>query len=180
MKTNCYIISDEATNEGLVIDPGFDPEKVISEIGNLSIKAIVLTHGHYDHVTSAFELKEKVNAPVMINKDDEAMMSYSTQKRADRLLNDKDKLDIGNLSFVIIHTPGHSQGSFCLYNEKEKALFSGDTLFAGDYGRTDLPGSSPPDMENSLKKLLRLPPETEVYPGHGRTTTIEAEKNLLE
>lgn len=180
LRTNCYIVSDETAKEGIVIDPGSEIEKVLAETDDLRIKAIVLTHGHYDHVTGAFALKERIKAPVMIHQKDEAMMAYSTQQRADRLLNEEETLDIGNLRFEIIHTPGHSQGGICLYNEKEQALFSGDTLFAGDYGRTDLPGSSEPEMEDSLKKLLRLPPGTKVYPGHGRPTTIGNEKNLLK
>ena len=180
LMTNCYIVSDEISKEGIIIDPGFDMDEIINEIGDIKIKAIILTHGHYDHVTDAFALSETINAPVMIHKDDEIMMAYSTQKKADKLLKDKDTFDIGHLTFDIISTPGHSKGSICIYNEEAGVLFSGDTLFFKDHGRTDLPGSSQKAMENSLKKLLALPPHTKVYPGHGKPTTIGDEKNLLE
>ena len=196
LRTNCYLVSEGG--EGLVIDPGAEPEKIIKEIGDLKIKAIILTHGHYDHVTSAFSLKEKLGAPIMIGEKDESLMVLSTGKRADKLLKDKDKFVIcpasllqkynvlrdpalrDNLSFVIIETPGHTPGGISLYNEKEKVVFTGDTLFAGDWGRTDLPGSSEAEMQLSLQELLKLPPETKVYPGHGQATTIGDEKNLLK
>jgi len=173
LRTNCYI-AIEGTR-GIVIDPGFDIQKIVDEIGEAKIKAIILTHGHFDHVTEAFELKEKIGAPVMISEKDEAMMAYSTQITADKLLKDGDIVE----GFKVILTPGHSRGSICLYNEKAKLLFSGDTLFFNDHGRTDLPGSSPKDMLSSLKKLLSLDPGTKVFPGHGKPTTISNEQNLI-
>jgi glyoxylase-like metal-dependent hydrolase (beta-lactamase superfamily II) len=169
LQTNCYIVEN---GETLVIDPGFEAENILREIGRLKVKAVILTHGHYDHVTSAFEL----NAPVWIGEKDGAMMVFSTTRKADRLLKDGEKIG----DFKVISTPGHTPGGLCLYNEKEKIVFTGDTLFAGDYGRTDLPGSSETEMVASLKKLLKLPPETVVYPGHGYTTTIGNEQNLLQ
>ena len=180
LKTNCYIVSDEDSDEAIIIDPGAELENIIKEIGKLKIKAIILTHGHYDHVTEAFKLGETIKVLVMVNEKDEAMMTYSTKKRADKLLKNGDTFDIGHLKFDIISTPGHSSGSICLYNKEAGVLFSGDTLFCGDYGRTDLPGGSQREMEVSLKKLLALPAHTKVYPGHGRTTTIGDEQNLLE
>lgn len=170
LKTNCYIVSEG--KEALVIDPGFEVEKILKELTGLKVKAVLLTHGHYDHVTSAFEL----NAPVWIGEKDEDLMVFSTKRKADRLL--KDGEQIGD--FKVIFTPGHTPGGICLYNEKEKVIFTGDTLFAGDYGRTDLPGSSEAEMIASLKKLLQLPPETKVFPGHGGPTTIGDEQNLLQ
>lgn len=180
LETNCYIVLDEASKEAVVIDPGAETDKILNETNGLKIKAIILTHGHYDHVTEAFLLKEKVGAPVLIDQKDEAMMVYSTQLRADGFLKDGEKLTVGDRSFEIISTPGHSKGGICLYNEKEGVLFSGDTLFAGDYGRVDLPGSSPAEINSSLKKILSLPPKTKVYPGHGKATTVGDEKNLIE
>jgi len=174
LQTNCYLVAEN--QEALIIDPGAESEKILKALGDQKVKAIVLTHGHYDHVTEAFTLKEKINCPVMVHEKDESLMTYSTQTRADKLLKDGDQL----LGLKVFHTPGHSGGSICLYSEKEKILFSGDTLFAGDYGRCDLPGSSQREMENSLKRLLALPPETKVYPGHGQPTTIGDEKNLIE
>lgn len=178
LRTNCYIVSDD--KETMVIDPGFEVDKILQEIAGRKVKAIILTHGHYDHVTGAFELKQKVNAPVWIGEKDEIMMSHSTQNLADRRLNDGDKFDLGHSVFQVISTPGHTSGGICLYNEKEKVLFAGDTLFAGDYGRTDLPNGSEREMVVSLNKLLKLPPETGVFPGHGYSTTIGNEQNLLQ
>lgn len=179
LRVNCYLLMEKG--EALVIDPGFEVERIKAELGDVKVKAIVLTHGHWDHVTEVFKFKAQVDAPVMIGEKDEALMAYSTKNaRADRLLKDGDKLKLGDLEFTVIATPGHSQGGLCLYNEKEKVLFSGDTLFAGDYGRVDLPGSSPALMKTSLERLLKLPPETRVFPGHGKASTIRDEQNLLE
>lgn len=169
LQTNCYIVSNVET---WVIDPGFEVEKILKEIAGLKVKAVLLTHGHYDHVTSAFELK----APVWIGEKDEDMMVFSTKRKADRLLKDGERIG----DFKVISTSGHTPGGLCLYNEKEKVVFTGDTMFAGDYGRTDLPGSSETEMITSLKKLLKLPPETKVFPGHGGPTTIGDEQNLLQ
>lgn len=177
LKTNCYIVKDK--NEAIIIDPGFEIEKILPHLKNLKINAIILTHGHYDHVTDAFKLKEKVNAPVMMNFEDEYMMVLSTNIKANKHLEDKAVIKVGDLEFKVIHTPGHSKGGICLYNEKEKILFSGDTIFHGTYGRVDLPGSSKIDMITSLKKLLSLPKDVKVFPGHGPATTIQDEKNLL-
>ncbi len=176
LRTNCYIITDN--DEAIVVDPGFETEKIASHLKKIKVKAIILTHGHYDHATEAFKLKEITGASVLIHKDDEAMMVFTTQKRADGYLNDNETFEIGHLTFDIIWTPGHTPGGICLYSKKENILISGDTLFAGTYGRTDLPGSSQAQMELSLKKLLKLPPNTKVYPGHGIATTIGDEKNL--
>jgi len=176
--TNCYIVSEENSKEAIIIDPGDEAEKIIAAAEGLKVKAVVLTHGHWDHVTAAPIVAKHFNAPLCIHKNDEAMMTYSNQIKADRLLKAGDKFDIGHLSFVILHSPGHSAGCICLYDGK-KTLFSGDTLFRGTWGRTDLPTSSETDMEKSLKKLLSLPADVVVYPGHGKKTTIGEEKNLI-
>lgn len=180
LRTNCYIAFDESTKEGLIIDPGFEIDNISKEIGDLKIKYIILTHGHYDHVTEAFALAEAIKAPVLVHEKDEALMVFSAKKSPDKLLKGGEKLAVGSLSFEIIHTPGHSRGGICVYNKEAEALFSGDTLFYNDHGRTDLPGSSQAEMESSLKKLLALPPQTKVYPGHGKPTTVGDEKNLLQ
>lgn len=177
LRTNSYIVKDNG--EAIVIDPGFEIEKILPLLKGYKLTAIILTHGHFDHVTEAFKLKEKTNAPVFVHKDDGPMMALTTQKKADKLLDDNSTFDIGHLTFVIIHTPGHTPGGMCVYNSKEHILFTGDTLFYHDHGRTDLPGSDQKQMEDSLKKLFKLPPETKVYPGHGRETTIGDEKDLF-
>lgn len=176
LENNVYIVSDEKSKEAIIIDPGDEAEKVIAAAEGLKINAIVLTHGHWDHVTDAPIVAKHFNAPIWVHKNDEPMMMHSNHVKADRLLKAGDSFDIGNLSFVILHTPGHSAGGICIYDNKG-TLFSGDTLFKGTYGRTDLPTSSPKEMVKSLKRLMSLPENVKVYPGHGPTTTIKEEKN---
>lgn len=175
LENNVYIVSDPKTKEAIIIDPGEEADKIITEAMDYKVKAIILTHGHYDHVTEAPKVAKYFNAPIWINKNDEAMMSYSNQVKADNYLKNGDELKIGNCKLKIIHTPGHSAGGICLYDGKE-TLFSGDTLFKGTHGRTDLPTSSPKEMVKSLKRLMELPENVTVYPGHGPITTIKEEK----
>ena|SRR3989338_318262 len=177
LRTICYIVKDG--NGCLVIDPGFEHEKILKAINGVKVKEIILTHGHYDHLTESYLLKEKVNAPISIHRNDLPMMEYTIQKKADKFISDGDLMSVGHETFKVIHTPGHTPGSLCLYNEKEKILISGDTLFYGTYGRTDLPGSSPSDMIKSLHRLFTLPKETVVLPGHGRSTTIGDEMGMV-
>lgn len=181
IETNCYIVEDEKSREAMVIDPGDEPRKILKflEEHQLKPRCLVITHGHYDHIGANRELKEKTGAPILMHKNDVFGLKVVDSPPADRHLEEGDEIKNGDISLRVIHTPGHSPGGICLYCEKEKVLFSGDTLFADTYGRTDLPYSSEEEMAKSLQKLLKLPPDTKVYPGHGQSTTIGDEQKLL-
>lgn len=191
--TNCYIIQDEETKETMVIDPGGEPERIIEMLNILeaNVKYIYLTHCHGDHIGALKEVKDAVGGKILIHRYDvEGLYNkdisltdyigiHDIQLEADSRVDDGDKIHIGNLEFIVIHTPGHTAGGSSLYCEKEKLLFSGDTLFHGTWGRTDLPTSNFQDIINSItEKLLTLPDDTIVYPGHGKSTMIEEEKPI--
>ena len=191
LQCNCSVIGDEATREAMVIDPGDDIEDVsaILQKHNLKVKQIVITHAHIDHVGGAMKLRALTGAPILLNQND-----YSLLKMLDmqatwvgmpapgdvkidaELVHDK-TLSAGGLKATVLHTPGHTEGSVCLYFPAEKLLIAGDTLFAGTIGRTDLPGGSLDKILRSLhQRVLALPDETVVIPGHGPTTTIGDER----
>ncbi len=191
--TNCYIIQDEETKEAMVIDPASEEDKIIEllHILGANLKYIYLTHCHGDHIGGASQLKEKAGGKILIHSEDYEglgnpdinltgiMSEKPITVQADSRVNDGDALHIGNLEFKVIHTPGHTKGGSSLYCEKEKFVFTGDTLFKGMWGRTDLPTSSFEDIMNSItKKLLVLPSDTIVYPGHGIITKIEEEEPI--
>ncbi|MFC1901774.1 MBL fold metallo-hydrolase [Chloroflexota bacterium] len=189
LSANCYIVGSENTREGLIIDPGGNAGgllKTASDSG-LDIKIIVLTHGHSDHIAALCDIQDRTGAEVAIHTADaqflhgrgsSSMMfgiSYKTPGPPDRLLHDGDVIDIGDLHFSILHTPGHTPGGICLL-EHEK-VFTGDTLFYRGIGTTMMPGSSRRQLIDSIQKvLMALPDNTTVYPGHGRETTIGAER----
>ncbi len=186
--SNCYIIGSEADREGMIIDPGDEAKLILSEVKDLGldIKVIALTHGHIDHIGALKEVKEATGAQVAIHTDDVRVLKdrflsifLGIRRRSppppDRLLNDGDTISVGGLKFTVIHTPGHSQGSICLLGEG--VLFSGDTLFNYGVGRADLPGGSYSQLIDSIRnRLMVLPDEVAVYPGHGPETTIGAER----
>lgn len=190
LETNCYIIACPQTGESAVIDPGDDDpwiKRTLEENG-LRPAVILLTHGHGDHIGGVAYVKALTGAPVWIHPDDVPMLkdprlngsaTYGTAPVTapdpDRLLRSRDTFTIGKLSFQVLHTPGHSPGGVCFYTRGH--LIAGDTLFEGSVGRTDLPGGNQEALLRSIRqKLLVLPPETAVYPGHGPTTTIGREK----
>lgn len=190
---NCYIIQDEKTKETMIIDPGNLTGELqeMLEALNIKLKYIVLTHCHADHITGAEQIKQKYGGKILIHREDaeglkkpEINLCYyigidDVTLTADSRLNDGDLLHINELEFEVIYTPGHTNGSICLYCEKEGLLFSGDTLFRGAWGRTDLPTSSFENVISSItNKLMRLPEETIVYPGHGKSTLIKEEKPI--
>jgi len=191
--TNCYIILDEDSKEIMVIDPVGDVDKIEEMINILkgNLKYIYLTHCHGDHIMGVTELKNKCGGKVLIqrfdaeglNNADINLTPYIIEKpielEADSRVDDKDLIHLGNLQFKIIHTPGHTKGGSCLYCESEKCLFSGDTIFRGTWGRTDLPTGSRKDIiESIVDKIMILPEETIVYPGHGLSTKIKDEKPI--
>lgn len=191
--TNCYIVHDEESKETMVIDPAGEAEKIIEmlDILEAKLKYIYLTHCHGDHIGAVQELKEKYNCKVLIHRDDaEGLNDYKVnltgyigmghiELDVDSRVDDGDLIHLGNLELKVIHTPGHTKGGSSLFCEKEKCLFSGDTLFRGTWGRTDLPTSDREAIMNSIiKKLLILPDETIVYPGHGKSTRIKDEKPI--
>lgn len=168
LQTNCYILIDEQSNQAVIIDPGDEAEKILPEIKELSIRYIIITHGHYDHIQAVGFVKNQTKAEVLMN----AKAAYGL--KPDLTVKDGDEISFGKIVLKVIETPGHSPGAICLYTDKH--LFSGDTLFHSTYGRVDLPGSSPQAMAASLKRLATLPDETKVFPGHGWSTTIGEEK----
>ena len=176
LQTNCYILTEG--NRCLVIDPGDEPEKVLSflEKQGLTLEAVLLTHGHFDHVGAVKTLAAETDCRVFLCEKDLALpgaMTAGTLYYTD-FYSDGDKLTLAGLTFEVLHTPGHTPGSVCLRFEDH--LFSGDTLFAGSCGRTDFPGSNPQDMVRSLSRLSKLEEHLKVYPGHGGSTTIGEEK----
>lgn len=191
--TNCYIIVDDDTKETIVIDPGGEASKIIEMLDVLEakLKYIYLTHCHGDHIGAVNELRNKKGGIILIHRFDseglnnkEINLSEITENQiieltADSRVDDGDLIHIGNLEFKVIYTPGHTQGSSSLYCEKAGLVFSGDTLFKGTWGRTDVPTSSFESIISSItNKLLNLPKDTIVYPGHGKSTKIEYERPL--
>ncbi len=191
LQCNCSVVGDETTREALVIDPGDDIEDVLALVQkhNLTVKQIVVTHAHIDHVGGAMKLRAATGAPILLNQNDHALLKMLDVQAAwigvedpgkveiDRSIGQGDIVQAGSLTAKVIHTPGHTEGSVCLYFPSEKKLIAGDTLFAGSIGRTDLPGGSMRKIINSLhEKVMTLPDETLVVPGHGPLTTIGEER----
>jgi hydroxyacylglutathione hydrolase len=191
LQCNCSIIGDETTREAIVIDPGDDIEDILSLVKkhNLTVKQIVITHAHIDHVGGAQKLRAATGAPILLNQNDYDLLKMLDMQAAwigmrspgkveiDHSLADADTVQAGSLSANVLHTPGHTEGSICLYFPAENKLIAGDTLFAGSIGRTDLPGGSFQKIVNSLhERVLALPDETVVVPGHGPLTTIGEER----
>lgn len=188
LQSNCYVIYDEKSRESMVVDPGDEAARIerILDSKDLKLKYIVCTHGHFDHVGAVSVLKEQTNAKLVIHKadleiylgsrDHAAIWGFRITEPAkpDILAREGDELSIGEFRFRILATPGHSPGGICLYHEG--ILLSGDTVFAGSVGRTDLYGGNVEDLKKSFARILALPPETKIFPGHGPSTTVEDER----
>ncbi len=177
-QTNCYILHQEGNRDCLVIDPGYEPEIILSYLSEkgLTLQAILLTHGHFDHVGAVRELAAQTDCRVYLNPKELAMPPMLTAGPLyyTNTYGEGDLLDIAVISFQVLETPGHTPGSVCLITENN--IFSGDTLFRGSCGRTDLPCGDHRAMTESLKRLAALREDYNVYPGHGSNTTLAREQ----
>ena len=177
-ETNCYILYSEASSDCIVIDPGYEPERVLEAVNSLNrhLQAILLTHGHFDHVGGVREIFAQTDCDIYLCPADCAMPEQMTAGPLCYTCSyqEGDVLSLAGLALRVLQTPGHTPGSVCLLCDG--SLFSGDTLFAGSCGRTDLPGGSWNDLQISLSRLKALEGSFTVYPGHGEATTLDAEK----
>lgn len=191
LQCNCTILGDETSGEGMVVDPGDNVPQILSFLAKhqLTLKQIVITHGHIDHVGGAARLKKATGAPVLLNQNDLPLLEMMDEQAGwlgvptpeveapDASADEGMTAGIAGHAAQILHTPGHTQGSICLHFAPEKLLLAGDTLFAGSIGRTDLPGGDGKQILESLhERVLTLADETRVIPGHGPETTIGRER----
>ncbi|MBN2006166.1 MAG: MBL fold metallo-hydrolase [Anaerolineae bacterium] len=188
MEANCYVIYDEDGGEGVVVDPGGNGTPLLKKIAEhaLVIRYILNTHGHFDHIAGNADLEE-LQAPLAIHPADRNLLlegggalwfglDFTPSPEPAVELNEGLVLSVGRFHIEVVHTPGHTPGSICFYLPEEKSLISGDTLFAGSVGRTDLPGGNARILNASLQRLLKFPSDTRIYPGHGPASTLAIER----
>lgn len=188
--TNCYIVSDENTKKAFIVDPGGSPEKIKNKVAeaNLMVEAILLTHGHFDHVMAVDELREFYGVKVYLGEAEKevitdptlnvsAMFGKPMATTADVFVKDGEVLQIAGFQIQVIATPGHTKGGVCYYLKEQDVAFSGDTIFQCSVGRTDFPGGSQGELSRSIReKLFVLPEDTQLFPGHGDSTVVSYEK----
>jgi hydroxyacylglutathione hydrolase len=194
LETNAFLVSDDATREALVVDAPMDVADRLyraAKTAGLRIALIVITHTHWDHVGDAAEMQKLLGVPLAAHDlavDNLVHPSSATAElpftipsvTPDRLLADGDEVRLGDHVFTVMHLPGHDPAHIALYSEADRVFLGGDVLFPNGHGRTDIPGADQETMNRSLARLVDLPPDTVVYPGHGRTTTIGAERWLQQ
>lgn len=195
LSTNCYVVWDRGTLDAMIIDPGDDAEYISETLTKLKVypRCIIATHGHFDHILSVFALESMYNLPFFINRKDDFLLtsmkksatyylhvpSVDPPPKNPQSLQDGQTISLGSSVFTVIATPGHTPGSICLYEPKHKVLFTGDTIFAdGAVGRTDRSYGNRTELEDSLKRICTLPPDTAIFPGHGSASTIGSERKF--
>jgi glyoxylase-like metal-dependent hydrolase (beta-lactamase superfamily II) len=192
IETNCYVVGCEETKDGVVIDPGGHPQRILAEVERqgLTIRYVLNTHAHFDHTEANGAIVRATGAPLALHSKDRSLLQASggaaffglqadPSPPPDLELEDGDELAVGKLRFQVLHTPGHTPGHVCFYESTEGVLFDGDVLFHRGVGRTDLPGGSWQQLMDSIRRVLfALPDDTAVYSGHGPATTIGDEKRL--
>jgi glyoxylase-like metal-dependent hydrolase (beta-lactamase superfamily II) len=188
--TNAFLVIDDATNAAVIFDAPPDSLDVLTtavRAENAQVVLLVITHHHWDHIGDGAALAEALNVPVAAHPASLPFLEHPagggmpiTPINVDRLLNEGDSVEIGSIKFEVLHTPGHAPGEITLYSAENKAMFGGDTLFPNGYGRTDIPGASEEETLATLRRLLALPDDVAVYPGHGLPTTIGAERRWME
>ncbi|HCM37698.1 MAG: Beta-lactamase domain protein [Candidatus Gottesmanbacteria bacterium GW2011_GWB1_43_11] len=189
--TNCYLVFDRLTREGIIVDPGDAADYIADVIRDLQVQPlqVLATHGHFDHILAAFELQQAYKIPFLISAKDVFLVDRMQDSakfflkisipqmppKIDAFVKEGDRVNFGRLSLKVFETPGHTPGSVCFYHEDSKTMFTGDTLFKSAVGRTDFSYGSSKNLQDSLQRLKHYPGKTQVYPGHGEATSLGEE-----